>query len=368
MKERKDESERLIDQLKILQYCGWSNEIYSKHLKEIDIYDPHKETYETEESKVKIYHAFKEVLISYYTGIAINVTYRRVFGNICFVDATAGIGIVPLLLEDKVIPIFGSAVIPLITPTLGEIYFKRGIKPFKKVFLMEINDDRRMVLKKVINELLSKLEEIKVPIPDIEMKYYDFNSHIGDVLNKYKDNCKYWLVVIDPTGADIEWNAIKALLNARENYGVIVDVMFNFMCGSLRRQKSEACSSKKHAFNKFFGDEGWKKCCSEEGFGECLHNYYADKIRKLNYEVYGSSIWRMENSWHYHFDLIVYKHRKKSHPWVQPYRSISEYIINLREDGLYRMLTNGLLINYMQKDRNIGKSLSKCLIKNISNI
>ena len=350
MKERKDESERLIDQLKILQYYGWPNEIYSKHLKEIDIYDPHKETYEVEEGKVRIYHAFKEVLISYYTGIAINVIHRRVSGSTCFVDATAGIGIVPLLLEDKVIPIFGSAVIPLITPTLGERYFgKKELKPFKMVFLMEKDIKRRNILRKVINEVLERLRNINMPMPHIEF-YDDFNSYIHHILMKYRNECNYWLVVIDPTGAEIEWNAMETLLNAREKYKVIVDVMFNFMCGSLRRQKGEACS-KKHIFDEFFGDEGWRKCCNEKGFGECLHNYYVDKVKSLNYEVYGSSIWKMGNPWHYHFDLIIYKHHKKSHPWIQPYRSISEYIVNLREDGLYRMLTNGLLINYMQKDR-----------------
>jgi hypothetical protein len=248
---------------------------------------------------------------------------------------------------NKVIPIFGSAVIPLITPTLGETYFKREIKPFKKIFLMEIDDGRRMVLEKVVNEVLSKLKEIKMPIPDIEMmKYYDFNSHIGDVLDRYKDYCKYWLVVIDPTGAEIEWNAMETLLNARKNYKVIVDVMFNFMCGSLRRQKGEACSSKKHKFNKFFGDDEWKKCCIEERFGECLHNYYIDKIRKLNYEVYGSSIWKMGNPWHYHFDLIIYKRKdeqEKPHPWVQPYNTVSSYIDKLGEEGLSRMLRSQLL-------------------------
>jgi hypothetical protein len=138
IRRRKDVSEKLKDQLKLLQYCGWPNEIYRKYQNEINENDPHTEIYKTEKGKVRIYHAFKEVLISYYTGIAINAIRAirkrvpEISEKTCFVDATAGIGIIPLLMGNKVIPIFGSAVIPLITPTLGETYFKREIKPFKR--------------------------------------------------------------------------------------------------------------------------------------------------------------------------------------------------------------------------------------------
>jgi hypothetical protein len=367
IRRRKDVSEKLKDQLKLLQYCGWPNEIYRKYQNEINENDPHTEIYKTEKGKVRIYHAFKEVLISYYTGIAINAIRAirkrvpEISEKTCFVDATAGIGIIPLLMEDKVIPIFGSAVIPFIAPTLGERYFgRKELKPFKMVFLMEKDRQRRNILRKIIDEVSERLRNINMPVSHIEY-YDDFNSYINRILMKYRNECNYWLVVIDPTGAEIEWNAMETLLNAREKYKVIVDVMFNFMCGSLRRQKGEACS-KKHIFDEFFGDEGWRKCCNEEEFGECLHNYYVDKVKSLNYEVYGSSIWKMGNPWHYHFDLIVYKRKEKEkpHPWVQPYNIVSKYIDKLGEEGLYQMLRHQLLTN---KDNDKDKSLPGCPAK-----
>jgi hypothetical protein len=132
---RKDAAEKLLDQLDILKYNNWPHEIYENHRRQIEQLDPHQ--LKNKPKKYTAYQAFKEALISYYTGIAINVIHKKVEGRTCYLDATAGIGILPLHINNKPYPIFGSAIIPLITPTVGEKKFRREPKPFKYVILAE---------------------------------------------------------------------------------------------------------------------------------------------------------------------------------------------------------------------------------------
>jgi len=117
--------------------------------------------------KYTAYQAFKEALTSYYTGIAINVIHEKAEGETCHLDATAGMGILPLHVNNKPYPIFGSAIIPLITPTIGEIKFRRDPKPFKYVILAEENNERRALLRKVVQEVTQKLKELRLPTPEI---------------------------------------------------------------------------------------------------------------------------------------------------------------------------------------------------------
>jgi three-Cys-motif partner protein len=111
--------------------------------------------------------------------------------------------------------------------------------------------------------------------------------------------------VVDPTGAEIKWDTIKAILELRQQ-DVIVDVMFNFMCAALRRQKKKACKeTPSHAFDEFFGGNHWRQCCQKrQTFGECLHNTYTQNIKNARYTVYTTSIWKNQ-LWHYHFGLIL---------------------------------------------------------------
>ena len=157
---RKDVAEKLLDQLDILTYNNWPLEIYENHRRQIEQLDPHKPRGQTDEEKYTAYQAFKEALISYYTGIAINVIHERAEGDTCYLDATAGIGILPLHINNKPYPIFGSAIIPLITPTIGEIKFRRKPKPFKYVILAEKARARRELLHKVVQEVEQKLKEL----------------------------------------------------------------------------------------------------------------------------------------------------------------------------------------------------------------
>jgi three-Cys-motif partner protein len=144
-----------------------------------------------------------------------------------------------LHIKNKPYPIFGSAIIPLITPTIGEIKFRRKPKPFKYVILVEKARARRALLRKVVQEVEQKLKELRLPTPEINY-YDDINAKRDAITRLLAEQCRYVLAVVDPTGAEIKWDTIKAILELRQQ-DVIVDVMFNFMCAALRRQK------KKHA-------------------------------------------------------------------------------------------------------------------------
>jgi hypothetical protein len=78
---RKDVAEKLLDQLDILTYNNWPLEIYENHRDIIEQLDPHKPREQTDERTYTAYQAFKEALISYYTGIAINVIHKKAEGE-----------------------------------------------------------------------------------------------------------------------------------------------------------------------------------------------------------------------------------------------------------------------------------------------
>jgi len=346
---RKDVAEKLLDQLDILKYNNWPHEIYKKHRHGIEQLDPHKPEEQTDEEKYTAYQAFKEALISYYTGIAINVIHEKAEGKICYLDATAGIGILPLHVNNKPYPIFGSAIIPLITPTVGEKKFRRKPKPFKYVILAEEDKARRELLRKVVQEVEQKLKElIQELIPTPKIVYYDdLNTKRDAITRLLAGQCRYVLAVVDPTGAEIKWETVKAILELRQQ-DVIVDVMFNFMRAALRRQKKKACEeTPNHAFDEFFGGNHWRQCCQNKdiAFGECLHDTYIQNIRNAGYVVHSTDIWKNQ-LWHYHFDLIL-KERDKPHPWVQSYKELSNWVSKIDETALVNIITSKLITEFM---------------------
>jgi three-Cys-motif partner protein len=354
---RKDVAEKLLDQLDILKYNNWPLEIYEKHRDIIEQLDPHKPREQTDEEKYTAYQAFKEALISYYTGIAINVIHKKAEGRTCYLDATAGIGILPLHIKNKPYPIFGSAIIPLITPTIGEQKFRRKPKPFKYVILAEEDKARRESLYKIVQDIKQRLNKLGFITPEI--KYLDdINTRRNIAVSQLTKQCRYVLAVVDPTGAEIKWDTIKTILELRQQ-DVIVDVMFNFMCAALRRQREKACEeTPSHAFDEFFGGNHWRQCCpkrrettkdvaqkEDEKFGECLHNTYIQNIKNAGYAVYTTSIWKNQ-LWHYHFDLIL-KERGKPHPWIQSYKELSNWVSKIDETDLANIITGKLITEFM---------------------
>jgi len=355
---RKDAAEKLLDQLGILTYNNWPYEIYKKHRRQIEQLDPHKPRGQTDEKTYTAYQAFKEALISYYTGIAINVIHKKAEGKTCYLDATAGISILPLHIKDNLYPIFGSAIIPLITPTIGEQKFRRKPKPFKYVILAEEDKARRELLYKIVQDIKQKLNELGFITPEIEL-LDDINTRRNIAVTQLTKQCRYVLAVVDPTGAEIKWDTMKAILELRQQR-VIVDVMFNFMCAALRRQKKKACEeTPSHAFDEFFGGNHWKQCCpkrrettrddvaqkEDEKFGECLHNTYTQNIKNAGYAVYTTSIWKNQ-LWHYHFDLIL-RERDRPHPWVQSYKELSSWVSKIDETALVNIITSRLITEFM---------------------
>jgi len=168
------------------------------------------------------------------------------------------------------------------------------------------------LLHKVVQEVEQKLKEPRLPTPKIYY-YDDLNIKRGAITRLLAGQCRYVLAVVDPTGAEIKWDTIKAILELRQQ-DVIVDVMFNFMCAALRRQKKKACKeTPSHTFDEFFGGNHWRQCCQKrQTFGECLHNTYIQNIKNAGYAVYTTSIWKNQ-LWHYHFDLIL-RGKDKPHP------------------------------------------------------
>jgi hypothetical protein len=200
---RKDAAEKLLDQLDILKYNNWPLEIYENHHDIIEQLDPHQ--LKNKPKKYTAYQAFKEALTSYYTGIAINVVHKKAEGETCYLDATAGIGILPLHIKNNPYPIFGSAIIPLITPTVGEKKFRREPKPFKYIILAEKARARRELLRKVVQEVEQKLDELGLPTPDVKF-LDDINAERDTATRQLTKQCGYVLAVVDPTGAEIKWN------------------------------------------------------------------------------------------------------------------------------------------------------------------
>jgi three-Cys-motif partner protein len=249
-----------------------------------------------------------------------------------------------LHIKNKPYPVFGSAIIPLITPTIGEKKFRRNPKPFKYVVLAEEDNERRALLRKVVQEVTQKLEELKHPTPEMDF-IDDINTKRETVTKQLAEQCRYVLAVVDPTGAEIKWDTMKAILELRQQH-VIVDVMFNFMCAALRRQKKKACEeTPNHAFDEFFGGNHWRQCCQKrQTFGECLHDTYIQNIKNAGYTVYTTSIWKNQ-LWHYHFDLIL-RGRDKPHPWVQSYKELSSWVSQIDETDLVNIITGRLITEF----------------------
>jgi ribosomal protein S11 len=226
---RKDVAEKLLDQLNILTYNNWPLEIYEKHRRQIEQLDPHQ--LKNKPKKYTAYQAFKEALISYYTGIAINVIHKKAEGETCYLDATAGIGILPLHIKNNPYPVFGSAIIPLITPTIGEQKFRREPKPFKYIILAEKARARRELLRKVVQEVEQKLDELGLPTPDVKF-LDDINAERDTATRQLTKQCGYVLAVVDPTGAEI--NGTVATRKAAGHY-----------VGRIRRHSQLSTESKK---------------------------------------------------------------------------------------------------------------------------
>ncbi len=242
---------------------------------------------------------------------------------------------------------------------MGEKKFRRKPKPFKYVILAEEDKARRALLRKVVQEVEQKLEELKHPTPKIDY-YDDINTKKDAVTKQLAEQCRYVLAVVDPTGAEIKWDTVKAILELRQQ-DVIVDVMFNFMCAALRRQKEKACEeTPNHAFDEFFGGNHWRQCCpkrrettrdaaqkEDEKFGECLHNTYIQNIRNAEYVVHSTDIWKNKKTklWHYHFDLIL-KERDAPHPWVQSYKELSSWVSKIDETALVSIITGRLITEF----------------------
>jgi hypothetical protein len=131
-----------------------------------------------------------------------------------------------LHINNKPHPIFGSAIIPLITPTI-EKKFRRKPKPFKYVILAEENKARRELLPR------SNAEAQRTKTPNAKNKILRRHKH--KKRRSHKTTSRAVQIRADPTGAEIKWDTMKAILELRQQH-VIVDVIQLHV----RRQKKKA--------------------------------------------------------------------------------------------------------------------------------
>lgn len=298
-----------------------------------------------------IYPAIKEIMIAVYVG-----TYTTAIQGMkknkndadevkpCYLDMTAGTGVIKLTHNNSNYFIFGSATIGLLAPTYFQkkLRQRKTIYPFYKAIFIENDRDRSIILRKIINDVCKRLQELNLPCPKRQVISKDANVVAYDVIDKHKD-CDHWLVVIDPEGMEISWKTLKALLNTQK-----VDVIFNYMCAGIRRQLRHACRAEDHAFHQFFGNEEWRLLCNndnEDRVGEKLHEIYIKSIGELGYYVKTASVFRNRLfDWHYHLDVIV---KKEDPPWLRGFEEYRKFLEDLGEDGLVNILLGKTLIDYV---------------------
>ena len=292
-----------------------------------------------------LYPLLKYTLVAVYTGTyAIAIKRLRERGNICYLDATAGSGITIINYRKSEIPIFGTGVIGLIMPTYGlhKLKIKKIDKvnslKFNKAIFFEIDEDKRNLLKKLHSEVCKTLRRSGYDCPEI--KYDSDVNHFDPA----KYDCAHWLIVIDPEGADIHWSTMQKFLSLN------ADIIYNYMCASLRRQVDFQCKNIGGAFDKYF-PKGWRTLCNKrssvEKIGEELYNFYKSKIVELGKDIYDASVFGDMFDWHYHLMLILRRGGLKKHPWVERFEEYKTYIEMLGEEGLKELLGSYSLTQFM---------------------
>jgi three-Cys-motif partner protein len=304
--------------------------------------------------EAKPYVALKETLVAYYTGtFSIAIKQRRRLGKICYLDATAGAGINIVKVGNKTYPVFGTSLIGMVMPTYGlrklrNISYDK-LNPFDRIVAVESHQVQAHTLEKIADITANRLRKMGYVAPDFKIYRKDFNQVVDTIFNNY-DDCAHWLVVIDPYGAEIKWETVENILNTGK-----ADVIFNFMCGALRRQVPHACRRRDHAFDKFLGGREWRSAiCGLDGeVGERLYEYFERLVRGRGYEVYPVSVEREEFEWHYHI-MVLLRQRKGGHPWVNTLMGeMGPCVEELKDRGVELLFSNESLDRYLSTHTNI---------------
>jgi three-Cys-motif partner protein len=304
--------------------------------------------------EAKPYVALKETLVAYYTGTFSNaIKQRRNEGDICYLDATAGAGINIVNVGNKTYPVFGTSLIGMVMPTYGlrkllNISYDR-LNPFDWIVAVESNQESALMLEKIARITAGKLGDMGYAVPKFKVYKKDFNQAV-DTIFKHYSRCAHWLVVVDPYGAEIKWETVRKVLDTGK-----ADVIFNFMCGALRRQVPHACGRRDHAFDKFLGGREWRSAiCGLDGeVGERLYEYFERLVRGRGYEVYPVSVEREEFEWHYHI-MVLLRQREGGHPWVNTLMGeMGPCVEELKDRGVELLFSNESLDRYLSTHTNI---------------
>ncbi|MEM1820590.1 MAG: three-Cys-motif partner protein TcmP [Thermofilaceae archaeon] len=238
----------------------------------------------------------KLAIHAYYIDIYVTIA-KKYFKEIYYVDAFAGSGIIAIKIrsDSEKIFFYGSPILSILVPQ------NKNVK-FDKYFFIEVDENRALILKKVIEVLhehqIVNKDNVKILIKDMNKVPY----------KSLLRNCKHSLVFVDPEGLEPKWSTISSILD------LPTDVLFNFMTSGIRRiwgtVKSKGVGDE--ALNSFYGDDSWRIAENDED----LLQIYKDKIERefprrivTNVRVRGDKL--------FYYDILTITRRtKRGSPWL----------------------------------------------------
>jgi len=187
-------------------------------------------------SPARAWTPLKLILLMYYVDVYTRII-PRYFDNMFYLDLLAGAGIDEIKeTGDKVA---GS---PIVVAT-----FSRS--PFRKLFLMEMDDDRASALELRMSHILAgdKFEVLKG----------DANVRVDDVLDHLRNKGSHYLAFVDCQGLDIWWDTMEKLLRLRGDIVFVHQTAeINRVCGRAKQSQADA-----ECLSKFYGtaQHDWEK-------------------------------------------------------------------------------------------------------------
>jgi len=253
--------------------------------------------------------AIKLAIIAYYQDVY-TIIAKKHFGKICYVDAFAGSGIVKI--KDHGRLLYGSPILAILVP--------RQNKKFDKLFFIELDMHRTMVLKEIINYLAM---EGKVSKDQVVIMNKDMNTVNYDKLLK---DCDHSLVFLDPEGTEPHWTTVSNLLKLN------IDFVMNFMTAGIRRiwgnyrRNPQKGSGYANRLTEFYGDETWKNASNEHD----LLNIYLSKIKSIRSVIETIEV-KGPRMFHYHI-IFAFRRTLRGNPWLTAIRRLKERIERTKYD------------------------------------
>lgn len=238
---------------------------------------------------------------------------KQGFKKLHYVDLFSGSGL--LNINNKILP--GTPLVPF--TRLKEGYF------FDDYFLSDGNGKFVVELEKRAKSMLNSTSH------SLTTRHLDFKNAVqekfGIKRGQYKDNG--YLVVLDPFGFDVSWDALVDILRGRS-----VDVFITFMTKATERNKNIAHSE--NSLNNMFGDSSWKQSTD-------LLKLYREKIEKIPSESwypYKTTVIAVETAGNSKYHLIF---ASRAHGAHKPFSWIQTHIDKVDKNLLKDAFTGGTI-------------------------